>query len=653
MIHLLLHRARLRRLGLIGLDAVLLLANFWLAFALRLSDPWPALLLSNLFLLPWTLAIGLSLLLFSGWYRSLTRYSGSHSLYGIVPRTGGIVLLVLLVSTLSGNPAPPFRGFWLLYWLLLSGSLIASRIVLRDLLRVWLSRTASIQSVTPVAGAASVGRVPTLVYGGGQAAHILLGELRHHSRFQLVAALDDNPALWGRSLDGLPILDPADLPDLIERHRVRQVLLAIPSAPRARRLELAELLGRQGLSVLTMPSLERIATGQQTVSDLRPVTIEDLLGREPTPPDPFLLREAVAGRIVMVTGAGGSIGSELCRQILRQGPAKLVLLERNEFALYSIDQNLRQLAEGQHLLVSAPVPLLADVGDQLRLRSLLQEHGVQVLFHAAAYKHVPLVELNVCAGIANNLLGTRAALEAAMACGLERFVLISTDKAVRPTNAMGASKRACELLVQEAAAQVSAAGHGPICAMVRFGNVLGSSGSVVPLFHQQIANGGPLTVTHPEITRYFMTIQEAAQLVMQAATLARGGEVFLLDMGEPVRIVELARQMIRLSGGTVRDEDHPNGDIAIRFTGLRPGEKLYEELLIGASDLPTAHPLIHLSRDAEPPSDCLARLMRRMDEALAAWDAEATLAVLSELVPEYQPAAPSTEKACSTAQPRS
>lgn len=654
MVAWLLQRVCLRRIGLIGLDAVLLVANFWLAFALRLWDPWSPSLVQNLHLLPWTLAIALPALFLSGWYQGLTRYSGSHSLYGIVPRTGVIVLLVLLVSTLSANPAPPFRGFWLLFWLLLSVSLVASRIVLRDLLRVLLRRAAEPSPRVTGDAAAEVSRLPTLVFGAGQAAHLLLSELRHHPRFQLVAVLDDDPGLWGRSLDGLPIRDPAELPDLIERHRIRQVLLAIPSATRARRRKLVEILGRQGLKVLSMPSLEQIATGQQAVSELRQVPIEDLIGRDPAAPDPLLLREAVAGKTVMVTGAGGSIGSELCRQILRQGPTRLVLLERNEFALYSIDQDLRQLAAGEPGMgaASAPVPLLVDVCDQPRLRSLLEQYGVQVLFHAAAYKHVPLVETNVCAGLSNNLMGTRAALEAAIACGLERFILISTDKAVRPTNAMGASKRACELLVQAAAVRLSAAGHGPICAMVRFGNVLGSSGSVVPLFRQQIASGGPLTVTHPEITRYFMTIPEAAQLVLQAAGLAQGGDVFLLDMGEPVRIVDLARQMIRLSGYRVRDEDHPDGDIAIRFTGLRPGEKLYEELLIGATDCPTAHPLIYRAREACVPADRLAQSIKRMEQALEVWDAEAVLAVLRQLVPEYEPAL-NSEPVSTEAQPRS
>jgi FlaA1/EpsC-like NDP-sugar epimerase len=367
------------------------------------------------------------------------------------------------------------------------------------------------------------------------------------------------------------------------------------------------------------------------------VAIEDLLGRDATLPDPTLLATPVTGRVVLVTGAGGSIGSELCRHILMLGPASLVLLENNEFALYSIQQELEQRLDGYPSDAASPllVPVLADVTDQRQMRHLLRLHQVQVLFHAAAYKHVPLVESNLRAGVANNLLGTRSVLEAAIACDLERFILISTDKAVRPTNAMGASKRACELLVQAASTRVAQAGHGPICAMVRFGNVLGSSGSVVPLFHRQIARGGPLTVTHPEITRFFMTIPEAAQLVLQAAGLARGGEVFVLDMGEPVRILDLARQMIRLSGCSVRDAEHPDGDIAIRFTGLRPGEKLYEEVLISDTDESTPHPLIRQAREESPDPRHLEELMVAMENALATSDEASVLKVLQQLVPEY------------------
>ncbi|MEB3321953.1 MAG: nucleoside-diphosphate sugar epimerase/dehydratase [Synechococcaceae cyanobacterium] len=642
-----LHREVLRRrLILLLLDGALIVASFWGAFALRLNDPLAPMLEGNLFLLPWAVGIGLTVLVLSGWYRGLTRYSGSHSLYGLLPRTGVACLLLLLVNTLSGNPSPPFRAFWILWWILFSGALITSRIVLRDLLRHSLARAAApdrrpAQTERTEASAeaeAPASRLPTLLYGAGEEAHLLVSELRFHPRFHLLGVIDDDPALWGRRLGRLPIHSPADLPELIQRHAIRRVLLALSSASRSRRRTLVSEIRSLGPSVLTIPTLGSIASGEHAVTDLRPVAIEDLLGREPSRPDPELLRAAVQGRSVLVTGAGGSIGSELCRQILRLGPARLVLLERSEYGLYAVERDL-QAIRGQG---PGPWPevrvVLGDVGQRDRLEALCRGSGVEVLFHAAAYKHVPMVESNLCAGVANNLLGTRSALEVAMACGMERFLLISTDKAVRPSNAMGASKRACELLVQDAAARMATLGaERPRLAMVRFGNVLGSSGSVVPLFEAQIASGGPVTVTHPEITRYFMTIPEAVQLVLQACGMARGGEVFLLDMGEPVRIVELARQMIRLSGSTVRDEENPEGEIPIQFTGLRPGEKLYEELLISENDEPTDHPLIRRAREGGLLSDRLAALMERMEVALARWDEGTVRAVLAEMVPEYRP----------------
>ncbi|WP_255092904.1 nucleoside-diphosphate sugar epimerase/dehydratase [Synechococcus sp. J7-Johnson] len=612
---------------------------FWLAFALRLNVPFAPWLLSNLYLLFWAVGLGLPILLFSGWYSGLTRYSGSHSLYGFLPRSGLLVLLLLLVSTLSGNPTPPFRGFWILFWFLLSATAIGSRILLRDLLRFFLShRHHGDPAEIALSVQKSERRIPTLVYGAGKAAHLLLTELRYHRRFRIIAVIDDNPALWGRKIEGLSIFPVQDCPGLIDAHGIQKVLLAIPSSPRARRRQLVEQMSALGLSVLSIPSLARIASGQQSVSDLRPVVIEDLLGRDPTVPDPQLLAAAVSGKVVLITGAGGSIGSELSRQILHCRAKRLVLLERNEYALYRLEQELIAAASGLTDPALVLRPVLGDVRDQRRLEALCREHGVQVLFHAAAYKHVPLVENNLCAGVANNVLGTRAALEAAIACSIERFILISTDKAVRPTNAMGASKRVCELLVQDAAVNLLG-GPGPVVSMVRFGNVLGSSGSVVPRFRAQVAAGGPITVTHPEMTRYFMTIPEAVQLVLQAAGLAKGGEVFVLDMGDPVRILDLAHQMILLSGSSVRDASHPDGEIAISFTGLRPGEKLYEELLISASDEPTAHPLIRRARESRVPSQRLETLMAKLNYALAAWDDRAVFDVLSKIVIEYQPAA--------------
>jgi FlaA1/EpsC-like NDP-sugar epimerase len=353
-----------------------------------------------------------------------------------------------------------------------------------------------------------------------------------------------------------------------------------------------------------------------------------LLGREPSIPDPTLLKASVFGKVVLVTGAGGSIGSELCRQIVKLGASKLLLLEQNEFALYAIDNELR--SKNKSILI---FPILGDVSNSKPLTALCIKHGVQTLFHAAAYKHVPMVESNICSGVSNNIRSTRSVIDAVILARVERLTLISTDKAVRPTNAMGASKRICEMMIQSAAS--SCGSDGPIMAMVRFGNVLGSSGSVIPLFHKQISAGGPVTVTHPAVTRYFMTIPEAVQLVLQATGMAKGGDLFLLDMGEPVRIADLARQMIELSGLRLRDEQNPDGDICIQYTGLRPGEKLYEELLIDTQDQPTSHPLIR--RACEPnPSDChLLPLLDELENALSRWDDKGTSDLLLRLVPEY------------------
>lgn len=607
-----------------GCDAVVITASFYGALALRLNGEVGLQFANISYLLPAAVAIGLLTYLGSGWYQGLTRYSGSLSLYGFPPRAALVALALLLVSTLHGGPQPP-RSFWLLFWLLLSTLVMGSRIVLRDLLRFGLQWSGQGQGQSEGS--------KTLIYGAGEAGLRLLESLRFDLRFSIVGLLDDNPNLWRRKVQGLAIHGPDQLEGLINRQRIRQVLLAMPSTPLSRRSQLVRQLKAMGLEVMVMPSLAQIASGERSVSELRPVAIEDLLGRESSETSPELLQSAVQGEAVLVTGAGGSIGSALCRQVLSQRPKVLVLLERNEFALYAIDQELygKALAEGIEL-----VSVLADVADRLRMEMLLRRHGITVLLHAAAYKHVPLVEANVCAGLANNIFGTRSALDAAIACGLKRFTLISTDKAVRPTNVMGASKRVCELLVHDAAARVAAHGSGPICSMVRFGNVLGSSGSVVPLFREQIASGGPVTVTHPEITRYFMTIPEAALLVLQATGMARGSEVFVLDMGEPVKLVDLARQMVELSGCSVRDSQNPDGDIAITFTGLRPGEKLYEELLLADTDQPTGHPLIRQAQERSLPSEELHQLLVDLYQALADWDRQEAVGILQRLVKEYQ-----------------
>lgn len=607
----------LRRLVLLGFDSLLIVIAF-LGSLLLVRSP-DTLFFATSKLLPLGVVSGLAVLLFSGWYRGLTRYAGSHSLYGLIPRTGTMVILMMVFSSLLSINLP--LGSWFLYWTFFTGGAIATRIIMRDLLIQQLSRQNFIRSPEPEANV-------TMIYGAGSSGMALLTALRNDPRFRIIGFLDDDSILHGRTLQNLRIDNPSRLPVLIERHKVCKILLALPSVSRARKRLLVDQLTRSGLEVLSIPSLSQLAGKERIVSDLQTVSIEDLLGREPSNPDPMLLEASVLGKVVLVTGAGGSIGSELCRQIISLGAAKILLLEQNEFALYSIDNELRSKNN------TIPVyPILGDVSNSKPLTALCIKHGVQTLFHAAAYKHVPMVESNICSGVSNNIRSTRSVIDAVLAARVERLTLISTDKAVRPTNAMGASKRICEMMIQSAA--TSCGPNGPVMAMVRFGNVLGSSGSVIPLFHKQISLGGPVTVTHPAVTRYFMTIPEAVQLVLQATGMAEGGDLFLLDMGEPVRIADLARQMIELSGLRLRDEKNSDGDIEIEYTGLRPGEKLYEELLIDTQDQPTQHPLIRRACELNPPDNHLLPLLKELEDALTRWDEKDTSDLLVKLVPEY------------------
>ena len=425
-----------------------------------------------------------------------------------------------------------------------------------------------------------------IIYGAGYTGHQLALSLQT-TPFKPVAFVDDNPKLKGSLVAGLKVYRPKKIIQLAKDHSVKKVLLALGNAPRSERTTVIKNLEQLPITVQTIPDLNDILTGKARIEDIQDVEIDDLLGRMPVSPNEKLLHACIADKVVMVTGAGGSIGSELCRQILRQNPSHLILLELNEYSLYKIEQELQNVSKafcGKTEIVS----LLGSVQNQVRLESIMSTFSVQTVYHAAAYKHVPLVEHNIIEGISNNVFGTWHCAEAAIKTGVESFVLVSTDKAVRPTNIMGASKRIAELALQGLTERQSLTRF----TMVRFGNVLGSSGSVVPLFRTQIKQGGPITVTHPDITRFFMTIPEAAELVIQAGSMGSGGDVFVLDMGEPVKIIDLAKQMIHLSGLEIKDDKNSNGDIEIEFTGLRPGEKLYEELLIGDNISGTEHPLI-------------------------------------------------------------
>ncbi|MEA3053661.1 MAG: UDP-N-acetylglucosamine 4,6-dehydratase [Sphingomonadales bacterium] len=479
------------------------------------------------------------------------------------------------------------------------------------------------------------GRRNVAIYGANAAGISLAESMRGNPDYRLAAFVEDEPALHGQILAGTPIYSPEALPDLVRSADIEEVFLAMPKATRSQRLVAISRLTKLELKVKTVPAPEEIVSGRFTVTDVRPISVNDLLRRDPVEPLTELIREAAEGKSILITGAGGSIGSEICRQIAHARPRRLVLLDHSEFALYTIEQ---QLDEASHALPSADRPQIVAVVGSILNRPLLEEliarHEVDTIYHAAAYKHVPLLEHNEVVGVENNVIGTLVLAQVAIATGIDRFTMISTDKAVRPESVMGASKRAAELVIQARAAD-------PACktrfGIVRFGNVLDSSGSVVQRFRAQIRRGGPVTVTHEEVTRFFMSIPEATQLVLQAGAMAAGGEVFVLDMGEPIRIAELARNMITLSGMTVRDADNPHGDIEITYVGLRPGEKLYEELFVGENVVATAHPRIRMAKERFLPLKQLEAHTERVRAAIEARDSVAVRQSLRELLePEQQ-----------------
>ncbi|UOA34102.1 UDP-N-acetyl-alpha-D-glucosamine C6 dehydratase (plasmid) [Sulfitobacter sp. DSM 110093] len=479
---------------------------------------------------------------------------------------------------------------------------------------------------------------PVIIYGAGDAGLQLMNSLIHGQEYAPVALVDDDPTLQDMTIAGLKVYAPDRVPQLIERTGANVILLAIPSITRARRRAIVRNLEDQQAEIKTIPGIPDIISGKAKISELRTVSAEDLLGRDPVVPDPNLFRKNITGKVVMVSGAGGSIGSELCRQILNQAPSALVLFEASEFSLYTIEAEISATAKRLKLYTKV-IPILGSVQNNRRLEAAIKAFGVQTIYHAAAYKHVPLVEENIIEGVRNNVFGTLTIVLAAKKHHVENFILISTDKAVRPTNIMGATKRIAELICQAQAAD----GVSTVFSMVRFGNVLGSSGSVIPRFQAQIEYGGPVTVTHKDITRYFMTIPEAAQLVIQAGAMGRGGDVFVLDMGEPVRILDLAFSMVKLHGLKPYMVEHADqssiekGDIPICITGLRKGEKLYEELLIGSNPAPTNHPRILTASEESLPSDELMSVLDRLILACTAFNLPEVIAILHELPLDYTP----------------
>ncbi len=603
-----------KRIGVILFDTLLCFLSVQLAFFLRLDawiDPFGEGWQSGMaFLVAWPLAI--FIFLRHGFYRVLYAYSDLTAVSAISQAFLWYTLGYALIVTLIGVDRVP-RSIGIIQPLLLYVLVGGSRVLTRQWLGGRYREKLKLMAAPKV-----------LIYGAGNAGRQLAAAISASHDMRIVAFIDDNPNLAGRILAGLPIHSPDAMADLVKAEGIATVLLALPSINRHRRNDILDRLRGLHVSVRTLPVLSEIVHGRVGREDLRELDIDDLLGREPVAPDEALMDRNIRGKVVLVTGAGGSIGSELSRQILSRQPACLLLLDHSEHALYAIHQ---WVTDAQPECTVKVVPLLASVRDENRLREILTGWRPTTIYHAAAYKHVPLVEYNLAEGLLNNVWGTRNLALLAAEAGVSDFVLISTDKAVRPTNVMGASKRLAEMILQALAAEV-----GPTrFTMVRFGNVLNSSGSVVPKFREQIRAGGPVTLTHPEITRYFMTVPEAAQLVIQAGAMARGGDVFLLDMGQPVPIIDLARRMIELSGRTLRDASHPDGDIEIQISGLRPGEKLYEELLIGDNPTPTVHPRIMQGHETFLPWSILDARLSMLSSLLRIGELERVRELLEHL----------------------
>ena len=630
-----------KRLIVLCVDLVLLPLAMWVSFSLRLGElyvPKDGIIL--LFIAVPVIAIPIFIRF--GLYRAIIRYIGSRAMWAVVRAVSLYSLIWGVLVLLTAIPHVP-RSVLLINCLVTILFIGSSRAIARW----WLS--GSFES------AYSNGqRKKVAIYGAGDAGRQIVAALAENGDFQPVAYIDEKKLLQGHYIQGLPVFGPDKLNHVIEEFMVTDVLLAMPLAPISRRSAIIAMLEHYPVRVKTLPGIGDLANGKIKVDDIRGVGARDLLGRDPVEPDVRLLNANVENKVVLVTGAGGSIGSELCRQIIRIKPKALILYEQNEHALYDTEIELNELvqqvfsssvnmpdqtipllaSQTNHNRLNIITPILASVTNQSRLEMVCAAFGVQTIYHAAAYKHVPMVEKNPLEAINNNILGTYRAAMAAINSVVDTFVLVSTDKAVRPTNTMGASKRFAEMILQSLSKK-------PDCktrfTMVRFGNVLESSGSVMPLFREQIKNGGPVTVTDPEIIRYFMTTSEAAQLVIQAGAMGRGGDVFVLDMGEPVKILDMAKRMIRLSGFEVKGEDNPDGDIEITFTGLRPGEKLYEELLIGERVIPTLHELILSADETSLPWRQIETYVEQFSEVVENYDVGECRVLLMDAVSEFRP----------------
>lgn len=601
-----------KRLISVASDVVVLFFAIWAAFALRLEQDFWVPTLHHVLLAAITVLLTIVIFVRLGLYRAVIRFLGDKAfltiIYGIFASSVVLIIVGYLLQVLVPRSVPVIYGA--LAFIFVSGSRLGVRM---------LVNRPRVRSKEVVA-----------IVGTGETGRQLASALHHGTEYQPVLFVSLEASSHKTQINGLPVVSLEHIARAMTTHGIQRVLLALDATAVSDRRELLRRLEPLAIPVQTVPSMSELVAGQARINDIRDLELEDLLGRDPVRPDVAMVSDSLHQKVVMVTGAGGSIGSELCRQIIRHRPRMLILFEQSEFSLYGIDRELRSInrVEGFEVDIHS---LLGSVTHRRRCETVMQSFGVQIVYHAAAYKHVPLVEHNIIEGVQNNIFGTWHAAEAAVAANVERFVLISTDKAVRPTNVMGASKRLAELVLQALSQRQSVT----CFSMVRFGNVLGSSGSVVPLFRDQIRDGGPVTVTHPDIIRYFMTIPEASQLVLQAGSMGKGGEVFVLDMGEPVKIADLARKMIRLMGMTEKHEDNPDGDIEIIFSGLRPGEKLFEELLIGDDPQGTIHPRIMMARELSMVWQDVQVLLEDLATASRDFDCQAILTLLKNAPAGY------------------
>lgn len=635
---------RRKRMIQVATDIVLVWMALWLAFIVRLGiDDMYNPLRVHLWLFASAPLVAIPLFIRFGMYRAVMRYFGNDALVAIIKAVSlSSLILALIVYWYSNHETVVPRSIIFNYWWLSMVIIGGLRLLMRQyFMGDWFNAVQHVPFATREDGLTKVA-----IYGAGVAGNQLVAALRMGRVMRPVAFIDDDPGISDRSISGLQVYKPKHIQQMIDETGAQEILLALPSSTRARRREILNMLEGFPLHIRSIPNFTDLASGRVKVEDIQEVDIADLLGRDSVPAQSDLMERCIKGRVVMVTGAGGSIGAELCRQIFTLQPTTLILFDHSEFNLYSILSELEQRSsrrsENLHLL-----PILGSIRHPDKLLDVMSTWKVDTVYHAAAYKHVPMVEHNIAEGVLNNVIGTLNTAQAALQSGVSNFVLISTDKAVRPTNVMGGTKRLAELTLQALSREVAPVLFGDSAkvsrvnktrfTMVRFGNVLGSSGSVIPLFHSQIKSGGPLTVTHPKITRYFMTIPEAAQLVIQAGSMGQGGDVFVLDMGEPVRIVELAEKMIHLSGLSIRSERNPQGDIAIEFTGLRPGEKLYEELLIGDNVAATSHPMIMSAKEDYLPWDLLKVKLNELLQAVEADDYTRVRQLLRETVSGYTP----------------